>query len=162
MTSTHRNLPSKAGLSLLQAVGAQSPQQQQLIKGAVMAQGNDLLCSASHHLPEHRLSFSVLCSQLWGLPAPSVCTSVFITAAVSTSTPSRSELQHGWHSSARTLLVFLQNFCKEITHPQCFTGEAVSKQGEDLGWSSHRGSSLGSAELGSPPASVPATGALRF
>lgn len=89
----------------------------------------------------------------------------FLTSAVSTWTPSCSELQHRWHSSARILwnkACFSIKFCKEIVYTQCFIGEGVSKQDEDLGRSSHRGGSLGSAALISSTASAPATATLRF
>lgn len=165
MTSTHRNLPSKAGLSLLEAVGALSPQQQ-LMKGAVKPQGNDLFCPSSPHLPETGSAFPFCShdsevSQLHLCLYRKIC---FVAAAVSTWTPSPSEWQHGWHNSARThwnKWVFIK-FCKEIIHPQCFIRESVSKQGEDLGRSTQRGGSLDSAALFSSPASGPAKAALRF
>lgn len=129
MTSTHRNLPPKAGLSWLEAGGALSPQQQ-LTKGAVMPQGNDLLCPASHHLPEHRLRFSVLCSQLWGLPPPSVSTQKNLfchSCCVHMNT------KWLWNTARPPWNKwFFIKFCKEVLH---------RRRCEDLGRSSHRGGS---------------------
>lgn len=88
----------------------------------------------------------------------------FLTSAVSTWTPSCSELQASLTQLSKDTLkqsLFFE-FCKEIVYTQCFIGEGVSKQDEDLGRSSHRGGSLGSAALISSTASAPATATLRF